>query len=222
MMTGRNVSKLYWKAESVQPLLVAALQKDHALVSSTDTVYGLLGRLSEPAYELLCRIKLVKERRPFLILVSSFDQANLFVDMEGLDEHTKRFIYSCWPGPVTFIFNARCDLARFMVSSKGTVALRAPDHEGLQDLLSTLDGLFSTSANKSGEAVPRDCAAIDRGIIENVDYLVVDRDDKQSIASTIVDLTTRDDSKAFPFTIVRIGWYSRERLKELYEQAKQP
>jgi len=212
--------KLYWQNVEDIKLLRDALKKDEVVISSTDTIYGFLGATSQASWDKINELKEVTEKRPFLILVYSLTNLSYFIDVSEIPEKTIRFISFCWPGPVTFIFNAKKDLPQFLMSEKGTVALRCPCHEGLQRVLHEFNGLFSTSANKSRETPPHRFKQIEPDILKQVSYVVVDKQESDvQKASTLIDLSNPDDTKDFPFEVIREGAYCKDKLQEIYRRA---
>lgn len=211
------IKKLYWKSPEDIKILKDVLQKNKIVISSTDTVYGFLANVTKDSWKKISDLKEVKQKRPFLILVSSIDKISHFVQVSNIPQKTLQFVDTCWPGPVTFIFNAKPDLPEFLSSDDGTVALRCPDHRGLQNVLTHFNGLFSTSANKALDPAPTIFDEISHDLLEKIDYVVVDDVEKERCeASTLVDLSCPDYDKAFPFTVVRKGAFPENRLKEFY------
>lgn len=221
MMTKQKEDLLCWDSVKDRGRLIELLRNDCVVISSTDTIHGFLGVLSERVYDEIIRLKQVTKKRPFLILVGSIDKMSHFVASTQLSNQMKRFVSSCWPGPVTFIFKSRQDLPPFLSSEKGTIAIRCPDHKGLLAILSQVDGLFSTSANKSGEQPPRALDEIDSQLLEEVSAVVTDcatssdsGDGDECRASTIIDLSRGD------MRVVREGTFQIEKLKEFYDRSK--
>jgi len=214
------IKKLYWQNPEDIKVLCDMLKKDEIVISSTDTIYGFLGAISQASWDTINKLKEVDEKRPFLILIYSLTHLSHFVDMDAISEKTIRFISFCWPGPVTFIFNVKKDTPQFLSSEKGTVALRCPDHEGLQRLLHEFNGLFSTSANKSGQTPPAFFNQIAPDLLKQVNCVVVDEQESDiTKASTLIDLSDPDYSKDFPFTVIREGAYCKSKLQEIYSRA---
>jgi len=212
--------KLYWQNVEDIKLLCDVLKKNEVAISSTDTIYGFLGNVSKESWNKINELKEADKKRPFLILVYSLTNLTNFVDVSAIPEKTIRFISFCWPGPVTFIFNAKKDLPQFLYSKKGTVALRCPDHEGLQRVLHEFDGLFSTSANKSMETPPHMFDQISPDLLKQVSCVIVDEKESEvEKASTLIDLSDPDNTKDFPFEIVREGAYCKSKLQEIYHRA---
>lgn len=228
MMTKKNVEFISWGSREGKNLIIDLLKQGKILISSTDTIYGFLGNCSPESHEQICRVKQISYKKPFLILISSLAKLEHFVDIKKYSSKDTSFLSRCWPGPVTVIFQARKNLPRYLVSEQGTIALRCPCHRGLLSILSHFDGLFSTSANKTKRLSPERFVDIDEKILQHIEYVVLDEDvynmkDKRNERvskkpSTIIALHEVDLHKQLPFSVVRVGAYSIEKLKELYEQ----
>jgi len=102
-----------------------------------------------------------------------------------------------------------------MKSPEGTIAIRVPDHAGLQNLLAHFPGLFSTSANCAGDPVPTSVAVIDPEILTRVAYVITDEPESAQVEpgqkkapSTIIDCTGPE------VKIVREGAFSLAQLRK--------
>ncbi|MDP3889020.1 MAG: L-threonylcarbamoyladenylate synthase [bacterium] len=180
--------RLFWKDSNTVGRLQRHLRDGKAVISSTDTVFGLLTDTSKQGFDTLNVIK-KRAKKPYLILIGSKKQALSFICTPILLQ-IEKIMESCWPGPVTLICKARNDLPDYMRSQQGTVGLRMPDHEGLLKLLGCFDGLFSTSANLSGKPVPLTVDELDEQILNQVEYLVLDEEKDMPVGalpSTILD-----------------------------------
>lgn len=224
MRSNFNNKKLFWDNIDDRGLLLDVLSRNKVVVSSTDTIYGFLGNVTVESYDRICDLKKLSKRRAFLVLISCLGEnfmrkLDYFVDLTKVDEELIKFLSFCWPCPLTVIFKAKPGLPDFMISEYGTVALRCPDHEGLQLILHEFHGLFSTSANLGSEPAPTKLMEISRDIVEKVDYVVQDKEEKTNLyPSSIIDFSDEDYSSdsGLPFKIIREGFYSQEDLKELY------
>lgn len=198
---------LDWNNAADVHLLLAAVKEDRLFIGSTDTVLGLMGRVSMPVKIQIDRLK-VRSEKPYIVLVDSIQKVEKWC---AVDEHIKRFLSSCWPGPVTVILPMRVGDER----SKDTIAIRIPNHAGLLSLLKHIpQGLYSTSANISGYAVPHTIEDVASVIKEGCAYVI--KDDSYSgndCASTIIDCSQGD------FKVVRSGAYAVEILQNLYNKA---
>lgn len=204
MLDNTNKKTIWWQDEQAISLLEKSLQADHCSITSTDTILGLLAPFTQSGFEQLNAIKGGRQNKPYLILISSPQKLELFVETSILSTKICELVERCWPGPVTFIFQAKADWPRYLVSEQGTIALRCPKHPGLLQLLESFDGLFSTSANKSGQEPPQNLDQIDPNIIDQIDYIVMDKDrvPGQNLPSTILDIS---DGKTIK--VIREGAY---------------
>ena len=208
----QNKKKLFWSDPTAIARLVTSLQQDQVSIVSTDTILGFLASLSKKSFERLNTIKGSRQQKPYLILIGSYDKLDAFVDTQALDAGLTNVLHRCWPGPLTIVFKARPGLAAHLVSPDGTIAVRSPKHAGLQSVLAHFDGLFSTSANKSGEPVPVAADQLDSDLVKRVSFVVVDQetDGSHEQPSTIIDVSQIGKAK-----IVRPGAYSIDALLDL-------
>ena len=200
---------IYWDdAQSIQKIK-EALKRDQIVLASGDTVLGLWGNVTYAAFEKINQIK-QRHHQPYLITIASAEYLPKFIDQE-LNEKLQTLIETCWPGPVTLVFQARKDLPAWMVSQSGTIALRVPDHDGLLKLLSCFDGLFSSSANVHGQPISNCVDQIDASIINQVAVVCSDREQQcySKSPSTILDCSSGD------IKVLRSGAFSVEKLQDL-------
>ncbi len=200
--------KIYWNDSNSRALIVQKLLSEKVVVGSSDTVLGLLAPVTERGYSLLNEIK-VRQDKPYIILIESALKISYFVSNQEY-ERVEKLIHSCWPGPLTLIFKARPGLPAWAKASNGTVSLRVPAHTGLLAILSHFQGLFSTSANVSGQPVPQRVEDIDPTILGKVAALVVDTDAPEvKMPSTILDCSGSQ------IKVVRSGAYPISQLQEI-------
>ncbi|MFA6263371.1 MAG: L-threonylcarbamoyladenylate synthase [Candidatus Babeliales bacterium] len=210
MSAVHNAKILWWRDELTINLMKKSLEEDYVSITATDTVLGFLARPSEKTHTIIDTIKGSKPDKPYLILIGSPQKLSAFVDVEKLSEEVKCITKKCWPGPLTIIFNAKKNLPRFIQSKDGTVAIRCPRHTGLLNLLAHFEGVFSTSANKSGAPVSKTSQELSPELLMNIDYVVLDHQDVPAqLPSTIIDVTS---SK---IKLVRPGAYPIEKLEHV-------
>jgi L-threonylcarbamoyladenylate synthase len=208
MSVTHNAKILWWHDSPAIDLLKQSLENDHVSITATDTVLGFLARPNEKTHAMIDAIKGSKPDKPYLILIGSPQKLSAFIDVEKLSDQIKCITKKCWPGPLTIIFNAKKTLPRYMQSKDGTVALRCPRHTGLLELLAHFDGLFSTSANKSGAQVAKTSQELSPELLKQVDYVVLDQKNaSESLPSTIIDVTSSE------IKLVRAGAYPIEKLE---------
>ncbi len=198
---------LSWHDATMVPALEDALRQGAVVAGTSDTILGLLADLTLSGFQELNRIK-GRYEKPYLILIANQQKLAHFVPLP-LDPQVKRLTENCWPGPLTIIFKAKDSVPSFMKSAQGTIALRMPQHAGLQGLLAHFDGLFSTSANKAGEDVAKSIGQLDQSIAQAVAYLVSDNGAPLDQPSTIIDATGKK------LKVIREGAYSVAALEKV-------
>jgi L-threonylcarbamoyladenylate synthase len=183
---------LFWDNQETVDYLQKELHAGGVVLAEGDTVLGLLADVSEKGRVQLDEIK-SRSKKPYLILVATAQKAHDFIEIDAEKVfQTEKLMEKCWPGPVTLIFKAKTGIADYAQSADGTVALRVPDHAGLLQLLPHFDGLFSTSANNSGQPVPATVQEVDSSIFDAVSCVVMNDTQKKAesaLPSTIIDCT---------------------------------
>ena len=180
--------KLYWNDLQSLVLIVQELQSEKVVVGSSDTVLGFLAPLTERGVSLLNEIK-VRKDKPYITLIESALKMYDFVPPQEVAK-VEKLIQACWPGPLTLICKARPELPAWMKAADGAISLRVPQHPGLLALLAYFPGLFSTSANITGEPVPARIEELDPRIQAKIGLAVLDDHQepaKSKLPSTILD-----------------------------------
>jgi len=199
---------LYWQDPNCLPDLYESLKANKVSIVATDTIFGLMANAD---YQSVEQLDLIKNRcnKPYILLFDSLDKVLLHI--ENLDKKIIQFLKKCWPGPVTIIFKLKKNHNFYMKRNENTIGVRIPNHPELLKLLKNFDGLFSTSANISGEPAPKTLSEINENILKAIDLVVLDKNAKEQILpSTILDCT---GSK---IKIIREGLYPIDKLEELY------
>lgn len=200
---------LRWDNPKDMHLLINCVLQKQIFIGSTDTVLGLMAIVDPQVKCCLDKIK-IRSGKAYIVLVDTIDKVEQLCVIPS--EKMKRFFKLCWPGPVTVILDVKPEHIPCVGSS--TIALRIPNHQGLQQLLSNLPyGLYSTSANVSGGQVACSFEYIPEHIKQNCAYYIDNGKAQQQIASTIIDCSQGD------IRVVRAGLYSVEALHKLYDAA---
>jgi L-threonylcarbamoyladenylate synthase len=185
-----------------------ALAKGDLVVVPTDTVYGLAAdAFSASAVQALLDAKGRGRQSPPPVLIPNID--SLYALADTVSETTLKLAEKYWPGPLTMILRAQPSLHWDLGETKGTVALRVPNHKITLALLAESGPLAVSSANLTGKQAATDAR-------QALDYLgdrvAVYLDGGQAAlgeASTILDLTGEK------IRIVREGVLKRAELSEL-------
>ena len=84
----------------------------------------------------------------------------------GVPAYARALVDALWPGPLTMVCRQQPSLQWDLGDTRGTVAVRMPDHDVALELLSRTGPLAVSSANKTGQArrastrtLPRRCSA---------------------------------------------------------------
>ena len=174
-----NSTHLFWDNAKDIIRLAKLLKNNHVCIGSSDTVIGLLAPLTRKGYLILNALK-GRSQKPYVVLVGSFDCVERFAYLPKA-LHLQKLFKACWPGPLTVILQSKIDNEKFLQSENNTIAIRVPNHVGLRILLHYINGVFSTSANKSGDPIP---ATFDD----------VDSDIQQAVACTITKRSTKKNA----------------------------
>lgn len=210
------MKELFWHDEGAIEYIKKIIKKGEIVLAEGDTVLGLLADISEQGYKELDHIK-NRSSKPYLLLVANREKAlNLIEKNTPLSFQIEKLMNFFWPGPLTLICKAKKDLPWYIRSSQDTIAIRVPKHQGLLELLQYFDGLFSTSANKSGEPVPNSLSGVDKMVKEQVICLVKNNledneDNDQQLPSTIIDCSGEQ------IKIIRKGAFSIEQLTDFLQ-----
>lgn len=199
---------LSWEKEDSISIVFHSLSRGGLVVGSSDTVFGLLANVTKEGFQSLNRAK-GRYEKPYLILIGNKQVAHSLIENISLQAEK---LMDFWPAPLTLIFKAKKELPDYMKTEQGTIALRMPDHVGLLSLLKKIPMLFSTSANKTGEAVPCSIQGIDQTILNAIDYIIIDgqQKEKETQPSTILDCSG-DGIK-----LVREGAFSIEEIEKAF------
>lgn len=191
-----------------------AVQRGELVVLPTDTVYGIGADAFDPAAVrgLLAAKGRGREMPPPVLISSATTVDALAVRIPG---YARSLIQAFWPGPLTLVFHQQSSLQWDLGDTRGTVAVRMPDHEVAREILERTGPLAVSSANKTGMPAATDAdQAIDMlggDVAVVVDAGPVGGGAPGGEASTIVDCTG-DQGR-----VLRRGALSLERLNEVLE-----
>jgi L-threonylcarbamoyladenylate synthase len=194
---------------------VAAVLKGGLVVLPTDTVYGIGADAFRPtAVTDLLAAKGRGREMPPPVLVGSVRAASALI--EDLGPYGQELIDEFWPGGLTLICRASRSLKWDIGETKGTVAVRMPQHPVALELLAETGPMAVSSANLTGQPAAT-TAATAREQLGDVAEVYLDAGPCQAdTPSTIVDLTG-DMPRLLRTGVVSIG-----RLREVAAVAVGP
>jgi tRNA threonylcarbamoyl adenosine modification protein (Sua5/YciO/YrdC/YwlC family) len=184
-----------------------AVQRGGLVVLPTDTVYGVAADAFDPA--AVRRLLAAKGRgreMPPPVLVSAATTLDALT--VGVPSWARALVKELWPGPLTLVCRQQPSLQWDLGDTRGTVAVRMPDHDVAIELLLRTGPMAVSSANRSGRPAAVDADAAEEMLGSSVDVILDAGPTPGPVPSTILDVTTT------PGRVLRLGAVSLERLNE--------
>ncbi len=196
-----------------------AVGRGELVVLPTDTVYGIgADAFNAKAVQRLLDAKGRDRTSPPPVLVPGIPTLDALA--AEVPEPVRALVAEFWPGGLTIILHAQPSLTWDLGETRGTVALRMPDHPIALELLSETGPLAVSSANLSGMPSATTAAEAAAMLGESVAvYLEAGAsgtgyeavgERPGDLSSTIVDATALATGGAL--RIVRAGVITRERI----------
>lgn len=190
---GAPVSDIFDCADEAQRIAgiaaaTTAVLSGALVVLPTDTVYGIGADAFRPAAVAALLIAKGRGRHmPPPVLVGSVRAAGALV--EDLGPYGQQLIDEFWPGGLTLICRASRSLKWDLGDTKGTVAVRMPDHPVALELLAQTGPMAVSSANQTGQPAATTAADAREQLGELVEVYLDGGPCAADTPSTIVDLT---------------------------------
>lgn len=162
------------------------LKNRQTLLYPTDTVWGIgCDATSEEAVAKIFEIKQRPESKSLVILVDGLEMLKKYIPK--VSEAVLDFL-SKTSNPTTIIYDNPVGLAKNVVATDHTVAIRIVQNEFCRQLIHLFGKpIVSTSANISGNPTPKSFKEIEPSILDSVDYVVnLQRDAVNEKSSTIL------------------------------------
>jgi L-threonylcarbamoyladenylate synthase len=175
------------RTEAVEAV-ASAISKGQLVVLPTDTVYGVAADAFDPdAVARLLEAKGRGRNMPPPVLIGDAGTVDALVT--SLPDYARTLIEHCWPGPLTLIGREQPSLRWDLGDTRGTVAVRMPDHEVALEILRRTGPLAVSSANSTGRPAATSAAAAEEMLGESVEVIVDAGDSPGETPSTILDVT---------------------------------
>lgn len=169
-------------------LAKASLGRHELVVLPTDTVYGIgCDAFSAKGVAALLAAKGRGRQSPPPVLIPNI--ATMRALAEVVPDAALALANTFWPGALTMILRSQPSLTWDLGETKGTVALRMPDHKIALALLEEVGPLAVSSANLTGEPAAVTCAQAEGYLGKSVKVYLDGGPSPKGEASTIVDLT---------------------------------
>ncbi|MGK0705992.1 L-threonylcarbamoyladenylate synthase type 1 TsaC [Yokenella regensburgei] len=132
---------------------VAVLNKEEVIAYPTEAVFGVgCDPDSEAAVMKLLDLKQRPVEKGLILIAAYYEQLKPYIDDAMLSPAQREAVFSCWPGPVTFVFPAKASTPRWLTGRFDSLAVRVTDHPLVVELCRAYGKpLVSTSANLTGQ-----------------------------------------------------------------------
>ncbi len=195
---------------------VAVLKNEHVIAYPTEAVFGVgCDPDSETAVMRLLELKQRPVEKGLILIAASFEQLKPYIDDSRLSDSQRETIFSCWPGPVTFVFPARPETPRWLTGRFDSLAVRVTNHPLVIELCEAYGKpLVSTSANLTGQPPCRTTAEVHAQFGDSfpvVDGATGGRQNPSEIRDALTgELFRRGEPwKPMPFLVIRSRTASR-------------
>ena len=150
---------------------VELLKKGKIILYPTDTIWGIgCDATNSKAVQRIYRIKGRHEKKSMIILLESADNIERYIDKVPPIAYD---LIRNSASPLTIVYPNAKNLAKSLIASDGTIAIRIVKGRYSGAVLKELDRpLVSTSANISGQPPATLFHQISNEIINSVDYVV--------------------------------------------------
>jgi L-threonylcarbamoyladenylate synthase len=184
------------------------LVRGEVAVIPTDTVYGVAADAFSPAaVQALLDAKGRGRTMPPPVLISEI--ATMDALATAVPAWARDLAAAFWPGPLTLVLREQSSLQWDLGETRGTVAIRVPDHELTRELLERTGPLAVSSANLTGMDAATDADAAEAMLGDRVAVIVDDGPTPGELPSTIVDATSANPR------LLRLGALSLEDLNRV-------
>src|SRR4051812_32385032 len=187
----------------------SAIRRGDLVVTPTDTVYGVAAdAFNATAVNLLLAAKGRGRDMPVPVLVASPQMADAVVSQ--MPDTGRELADAFWPGALTLVLRHTTHLAWDLGETRGTVAVRVPDHPIVLSLIEQTGPLAVSSANRTGNPAPTTAmdARLQLGGAVAV-YLDAGPASVGALPSSIVDVTG-DEPR-----LLRAGALDADRLRDV-------
>ena len=209
-MSQRYPTETQEERESAVAAASLAIQRGTLVLMPTDTVYGVAADAfdHEAVADLLEAKGRGREMPPPVLVSAATTLDALAVRVPG---YARALVEEFWPGPLTLVCHAQSSLQWDLGDTRGTVAVRMPDHEIALEILERTGPLAVSSANNTGSPAATDADQAEAMLGEECAVLVDAGPSPTGEASTIVDVTGTQGR------VLRLGALSLAQLNSVLE-----
>ena len=207
--TGSRTLLLEFEADAALEAAREAVAEGQCVVFPTDTVYGIgCAAFDAKAVTGLLEAKKRGRDMPPPVLIA---EASMLRALAGqVPEAAKKLVARFWPGALTIIVKAQRSLPLGLGETRGTVAVRVPDHDQARALLRRTGPMAVSSANVSGQPAATTAEEAHHMLADAVAVYLDGGRAPGGEASTIIDFTGDEHGR-----VLRRGAIDLEELREV-------
>lgn len=131
---------------------IAKLQQQAVIAYPTEAVFGLgCDPDSETAVMRLLALKQRPMEKGLILVAADYQQLQPYLGDQQLSPNQRNRMFSCWPGPVTWVVPTSTDTPPWLTGGFNSLAVRVSAHPDVRTLCRVFGKpLVSTSANLTG------------------------------------------------------------------------
>ena len=194
-------------------LAASVLRKGGVVIFPTETVYGI-GAAAD-SWCGSCELFDIKVRpldKPMPWLVEGADDLDRYGT--AVPDYARELAGAFWPGGLTLVVDANETVGTDFRDERGTIALRAPDHEVVQELIRASGSpIAATSANTSGRPPAATFPDLEERIVAAADVALDGGESEVGVASTVVDCTGTEPK------VLREGPITPQQIEDVFKGA---
>jgi L-threonylcarbamoyladenylate synthase len=186
----------FLQVNSESLILASEVLRSGGLVAfPTETVYGL----GADAFNSAALVKIFEAKGrprfdPLIIHIADLKTLDDVANLSLLSEERRRMLFllaeNLWPGPLSIILPKNDRIPGIATAGLSTAAIRFPDHEAAQKLISLSGGAIAApSANPFGALSPTRAEHVRESLGDKVDIILDGGPTRIGLESTVLDLT---------------------------------
>ena len=207
--TGSRTLSLEFEADAALEAAREAVAAGRCVVFPTDTVYGI-GCAAFDAKAVTGLLDAKKRGRDMPPPVLMAETSMLRALAGQVPEAARKLVARFWPGALTIIVKAQRSLPLDLGETRGTVAVRVPDHDEARALLRRTGPMAVSSANVSGQPAATTAGEARDMLADAVAVYLDGGKAPGGEASTIIDFTSDEHGR-----VLRQGAIALEELRQV-------
>ena len=134
--------------------VIDCLRDGGVVIYPTDTVYGIGCDIhNQKAVERICRIRNIDRKKANFSFIC-YDLSHLSDFARNVDTATYKLMKKAFPGPFTFVLQAKNTVPDLFKSKKKTVGIRIPDNNIARDIVNRLGNpIMSASVHDEDDVI---------------------------------------------------------------------